>query len=143
MVLGRTMGRIAYIFLQCTYGFLQTLLGLVVFVMNRKNEHRFFGNCIDTRWDSLSGLSLGLFIFTPEGDGDYAARVRVHEYGHTFQSLLLGPFYLFVGIISVLWGILPVFQKMRETKNVPYTSCFTEKWASSLGEKHTGAKAIW
>lgn len=72
---------------------------------NRKCEHQFYRCCIDTKWNAKGGLSLGLFIFTPKYDVENAQLIRVHEYGHTIQSLVLGPFMLFVGIISVAWGI--------------------------------------
>lgn len=65
------------------------------------------------------GLSLGLFIFTPKDEVENAQLIRVHEYGHTIQSLVLGPFMLFVGIISVAWGDLPYFRRMRWEKHVP------------------------
>lgn len=72
-----------------------------------------------------------------------AQLIRVHEYGHTIQSLVLGPFMLFVGIISVAWGDLPYFRRMRWEKHVPYTACFVEYWASKWGELVTKENAIW
>lgn len=55
----------------------------------------------------------------------------------------LGPFYIFVGIISVAWGSLPYFAKLRQEKNLPYTACFVEAWASKWGELVTKEKAVW
>jgi hypothetical protein len=69
--------------------------------------------------------------------------IRIHEYGHCIQSLFLGPLYLFVGIISVIWAGLPYFVKMRREKHIPYTACFVEHWASSWGEWVTKEKAVW
>lgn len=86
---------------------------------NRKCEHQFYRCCIDTKWNAKGGLSLGLFIFTPKDEVENAQLIRVHEYGHTIQSLVLGPFMLFVGIISVAWGDLPYFRRMRWEKHVP------------------------
>ena len=137
------MKQLLYVLLQCTWGLGQSVLGFLFFLGNIRCRHSFYRGCIDTQWHSYAGLSLGLFIFTPEGDGEYAEQVRVHEYGHTFQSLLLGPLYAVVGIISVTWASLPYFQKLRERKGIPYTACFVEKWASWLGEKVTGQKATW
>ena len=74
---------------------------------------------MDTKWNAKGGLSLGLFIFTPKDEVENAQLIRVHEYGHTIQSLVLGPFMLFVGIISVAWGDLPYFRRMRWEKHVP------------------------
>ena len=52
-----------------------------------------------------------------------------HEYGHTRQSLYLGPFYLFVvGIPSLLWAWY-----WNPSRGVSYYSFYTEKWADKLG----------
>ena len=137
------MKKALFIFWQCTWGLLQTLIGLGFFIANRKCKHRMYRGCIDTQWKHHGGLSLGLFIFTPPDDQPNAHLIRVHEYGHCIQSLVLGPLMIFVGIVSVIWGNHPYFDKMRRERNVPYTACFVEAWASSWGERVTGEKAIW
>lgn len=98
---------------QCTWGLLQTLVGLGFFLANRTCEHRFYRCCIDTRWNASGGLSLGMFIFTPKDGVPNGQLIRVHEYGHTIQSLVLGPLMLFVGIVSVAWGSIPYFARLR------------------------------
>lgn len=135
--------RILFTILQCTWGLPQTLIGLGFFLANRKRPHRIYRGCIDTQWNYYGGLSLGLFIFTPPDQQSNANLIRVHEYGHCIQSLVMGPLMLFVGLISVAWGDLPYFARLRETKNLPYTACFVESWASHWGEQVTGEKAIW
>ena len=137
------MKKALFILLQCTWGLLQTLIGFSFFLALRKRPHRMYRGCIDTQWNHIGGLSLGLFIFTPPDTHSNADLIRVHEYGHTIQSLVLGPFMLFVGIISVIWGNLPYFTSLRKTKQLPYTACFVEAWASKWGEMVTGEKAIW
>ena len=137
------MKKILFIFLQCTWGLVQTLIGLGFFIALRKRPHRMYRGCIDTQWNQHGGLSLGLFIFTPPDDQENADLIRVHEYGHAVQSLVLGPLMLFVGIISVLWGNLPYFARRRRIRHLPYTACFVEAWASRWGERATGQKAIW
>ena len=137
------MKKILFIFLQCTWGIVQTLIGLGFFTALCKRPHRMYRGCIDTQWNHHGGLSLGLFIFTPPDDQENADLIRVHEYGHAVQSLVLGPLMLFVGIISVLWGNLPYFARRRRTTHLPYTACFVEAWASRWGERATGRKAIW
>ncbi len=132
-----------FILIQCTFGLGQTLMGFFVFLFLIKKPHGFYRGCVDTKWDSRSGLSLGLFIFTPSETISDSQKIRVHEYGHCVQSLVLGPLYLFVGIISVTWAGLPYFEKLRREKNLPYTSCFVESWASRWGERVTGDVAIW
>ena len=52
-----------------------------------------------------------------------------HEWGHTVQSKILGPFYLFViGIPSLLWAAIQgnVIKK-------DYYWFYTEKWADKIG----------
>ena len=135
--------KILYIIIQCTWGLGQTLIGFFIFLKLRKCEHKSYRGAIDTRWNGIGGLSMGLFIFTPKEDVYNSQPIRVHEYGHTIQSLVLGPFYIFVGIISVAWGSLPYFAKLRQEKHLPYTACFVEAWASKWGELVTKEKAVW
>ena len=137
------MKKALFILVQCTWGLLQTLIGLGFFIALRRRPHRMYRGCIDTQWSHTGGLSLGLFIFTPPDSQANAGLIRVHEYGHCIQSLLLGPLMLFVGIISVVWGNLPYFARLRREKHLPYTACFVEAWASRWGEIVTGEKAIW
>ena len=134
---------ILFIILQCTWGILPTLVGLFFFLKLNNYPHKTYLGCIDTRWDTRSGLSLGLFIFTPNDEIKDADKIRVHEYGHCIQSIVLGPLFVAVGIISLVWGRHPYFVKLREDKKLPYTSCFVESWASKWGELATGEEAIW
>ncbi|NLC78153.1 MAG: hypothetical protein GX683_00250 [Ruminococcaceae bacterium] len=151
-----------YILLQITWGLPQTLLGLVLFLINIKQPHEYFGGSIMTRWKSFSGISLGLFTFTSdpkrsnpgffgksftgsekENDFTLCDRMAVHEYGHTFQSIMLGPLYLIViGIPSTVWGTTPYFRNLRERKHLTYGACYTESWADALGTAVTGRNAI-
>lgn len=137
------MKKVLYIFVQCTWGFFQTFIGLFFFLYNIKCEHLFYRCAIETKWNYRGGLSLGMFIFTPTDKFENRDLICVHEYGHTIQSLLLGPLMFFVGVISVIWGDLPYFEKLRREKGVPYTACFVEAWASKWGELVSKEKAIW
>ncbi|MBP5553718.1 MAG: hypothetical protein J6X94_02490 [Lachnospiraceae bacterium] len=132
------------IILHCTWGIGPTLIGLFIFLKYRKYPHRIYRCSIETVWDKpWSGLSMGLFIFTPNSKSSYHDKVRAHEYGHCMQSLLLGPLMLFVGILSCIWGSHPYFVNLRKEKNIHYTSFFIEAWASKWGELVTGEEAIW
>ena len=74
---------------------------------------------------------------------ELSRRLLVHEYGHTIQSLILGPLYLIViGIPSTLWGFLPNLHKKRKDDQISYFSFFTEGWANRLGEKVTGEMSM-
>ena len=138
------MKRFLFVFWQCTWGVLQTLLGAIICLKNWNCPHRIYRGAIDTQWNTRGGMSLGLFIFTPREESEYADKVRVHEYGHCFQSLLLGPLYLLlVGLPSITWANLPYFRKMRKEKGVPYVALYCESWASKWGELVTGEEATW
>lgn len=125
--------------LQWSWGVLQTAAGLAVFLLHARQRHFFYHGALVTVWEKNAGVSLGWFVFTAaEPNG-----LLVHEYGHTVQSLILGPLYLIVvGIPSAVWGNLPYFRRKRKERNIPYTAFFTEEWADRLGEKVTGQKAL-
>ncbi len=149
------MKKFLYIFCQCTWGFLQTLLGFLVFLLHIKSKHYFFHGAIVTEWSDRSSVSLGLFVFVTSEPyfydklkNDYtmselSERLLVHEYGHTIQSLLLGPLYLIIiGIPSTLWGFSPIAARKRREVPLSYFSFFTERWANQLGESVTYAKSM-
>jgi len=126
-----------YSILQILWGLPQTLLGFAVFLRFCKEPHYRYHGVVVTEWKKKKGLSLGLFLFIPEGD--YGKDFLVHEYGHTIQSLLLGPLYLLViGLPSVLWCNLPWCVAFRRKKKILYRSFYTECWADRWGEKRMG-----
>lgn len=140
---------------QCTWGFLQTTLGLIVFLLHLRDRHYLYHGAVITEWQGKSSVSLGLFVFVTAEPYFYdklkdnhtlpelSRRLLVHEYGHTIQSLILGPAYLIVmGVPSTLWGFLPSANKMRREKQVSYFAFFTEKWANALGEWVTGETSM-
>lgn len=135
-----------FILAQCTWGILQTFVGSIVFLLNIRRKHYLYHGAVITEWGLKSSLSMGLFCFvtkTPFACGCCTAeevghRLVVHEYGHSIQSLILGPFYLFaMALPSMLWAGLPPFEKLRLRKNIKYHWLYTERWANHLGEKVT------
>lgn len=138
--------RFLYLLVQFTWGLGQTIIGFVFFMIHIARPHRIYRCAIETKWKNpYAGLSLGPFIFVPDNEGDYFTGARVHEYGHTVQSLIMGPLYAIVGVISIGWGsiLYPILRGTKKYKDLPYTKCFIEYWASWLGEKATGEKAVW
>lgn len=135
--------------IQWTWGLPQTLLGAAVFIVHKKDRHFDYNGATATEWKRSDGVSLGKFIFVPEGSrkGDAAQHssehsiksddfLLIHEYGHTIQSLLLGPAYLiFVGLPSVIWNRLPRFREMRKRTGRSYYSVIFERTATELGRK--------
>ena len=133
------MKKILYIILQLIWGLPQTLLGFAVFLWWRKAPHSRYHGAIVTEWKKRTGLSLGLFLFVPEGELGKA--FLVHEYGHTIQSLLLGPLYLLViGLPSAMWCNVPYLVALRKNKKISYQSFYTEHSADRWGERITGER---
>ena len=54
-----------YIILQWTWGIIQTLAGLVVFLISMREKHVFYKGAIATFWKRSYGISLGMFVFIP------------------------------------------------------------------------------
>ena len=142
------MNKYFYQFLQITWGAPQTLGGLMLFLKHYHELHFNYHGAVATQWKNKGGLSLGMFIFVPEDSlyhydhlksqyslDEFRARLCVHEYGHTIQSLILGPFYfLLIGLPSILWG---AYYLKRKNEKLAYSTFFIEKWANELGEKFT------
>lgn len=113
----KDLKKLLFILGQCTWGLPQTLLGAIIFLKHIRCPHRVYRGCIETKWNSSGGMSLGLFIFTPKEEDNRTDRVRVNEYGHCIQSVVLGPLYLMlIGIVSYTWANLPYFRKIRWEK---------------------------
>ncbi len=147
--------KIFYILIQCTWGIIQSFLGFIIFLLHINCKHYFFHGAIITTWKSKSSLSLGMFVFITKdiyfydklkdtySKEELSNRLLIHEYGHTIQSIILGPLYLIViGIPSTYWGFSPRLNKLRTKNNISYFSFFTEKWANNLGEKITKKKSM-
>lgn len=131
------MKRALYRLFQWTWGLPQTLAGLVLYLYYYKNHPHFsYHGAVVTRWNRRDGVSLGMFLFVPRKDDPW---FRVHEYGHTVQSLILGPFYLLlVGIPSLLWSRLPHLRRKWIRGQRAYDSVYPENWATRLGVRVTG-----
>ena len=124
----------AYTAAQWTWGLPQTLIGAALYAAHHKDDHFDYRGAKATAWDKDTGISLGKFIFVPRKAGGSADSFLLeHEYGHTLQSLILGPFYLFaVGAPSMLWNRLPYFKSKRKRSGKSYYSAPFEKTANIL-----------
>jgi hypothetical protein len=120
---------------QWTWGFPQSLVGLIVFLCNLHKPREVYRGCVVTHWDNRGSMGMGMFLFLGCDD----AQVRVHEFGHSVQSLILGPLFLpIMGIPSFLWCNIPYFQRMRREKRVSYYRFYPESSANALGAWATG-----
>lgn len=48
---------------QCTWGVLQSLLGLLNFLLHINDKHYFYHGAVVTEWKNKSSVSLGMFVF--------------------------------------------------------------------------------
>lgn len=119
--------------------------------------HFLHHGALVTVWKPHYGLSLGPFVFLNAWEGavkdemtsgdtprfvEYVPgaylddRLLVHEYGHTVQSLILGPLYLpVIGLPSVIWLRAPRLARRRHNAASSYYAFYTERWANHLGER--------
>ncbi len=140
---------VLYIIWQWTWGFLHSFVGFVLRLMYIGHPHEWRRGACLTMYDKarspikdLGCISLGMFIFIgmPEGGGHHEEQIErgvAHEYGHTIQSLIYGPLYLFVvGIPSLVWSARYYGNKrFYNEKNIYYTSRFPESEAEAFGRK--------
>lgn len=76
---------------------------------------------------SCGSVTLGQHIFLSPRATDNTLK---HEWGHTRQSLMLGPLYLIIiGIPSILWAMT----HKTIAPNRSYYDFYTESWANKLG----------
>ena len=127
-------------FVHVTWGLPQTLVGAMVWLASGRPSHHAYRAAVVTNWSRNAGLSLGPFVFLPRYS---SRRLLVHEYGHTVQSLLLGPLYLPVIVLpSLMWAGVPAFNRMRRRRHLSYYALYTERWANWLGELVCGEASM-
>lgn len=125
-----------YYALQWTWGLPQNLVGLGMYLACGKAPREMFRGAAVTRWKLDRGSAgVGMFLFLSPWAG---RKTLAHEYGHSIQSLILGPLFLpVIGLPSLLWAGLKPAQAYRRKKGISYDSFYPERWANALGRKFT------
>ena len=60
--------------------------------------------------------------------------ILMHEYGHSIQSLILGPLFIpLIAIPSFIWASSKSLKNYRQRHKMSYYDLYTEKWANNLG----------
>ena len=128
---------------QWTWGLPVNIVGGLMFLYFTKIkgyrwQHFGYAKIVYMPWNA-GGLSMGLFIFMKDQHKNkkWTHDVRIHEYGHTWQCLVLGPlYYPVIAIPSVIW--CNCFRGYRQKHNVAYGKLYCEGWANAWGRKFTG-----
>lgn len=104
---------------------LQNLLGLLLRTIYKGNDSVYNDSIVRRSTAMRGGISLGKYIIINQWSTEKTVK---HEYGHTRQSKMLGPLYLFVvGLPSILHAAL------CSCKRHSYYDVFPENWADKLG----------
>lgn len=108
----------------------QTVLGLFLLLVTRGvNSEKYVHARVYWR-KTFWGVSLGGIIILGEGYRTYLYVIE-HEYGHSIQSLLLGPLYLVVvGLPSIVMNLLSRANILDPER---YYRRWPETWADKLG----------
>lgn len=114
----------------------QNILAIILIIIFRRhylrrNRRGLVDVIIYKRTLPIEGVSLGNFILLNEAMFELDGKVCDHEYGHTKQSLILGPVYLIA--IALFSYINHRRSHMDENFKKIYYTKFPEKWADRLG----------
>ena len=112
----------------------QNIVGLIThFIMGHDIEKKDYrGASVWVSGRMSGGISLGKYITLSAVSAKYQDTWN-HEWGHTRQSLYLGPLYLLViGIPSICWAGIYGTKLCPETHN-GYYKLYCESWADKLG----------
>ncbi|MBQ8028294.1 MAG: hypothetical protein IJ262_02675 [Clostridia bacterium] len=143
----RDLCEFLFYLVQWTWGLPVNLVGGIAYlictrIIGWRWQHFGYAYIVYVPWNA-GGLSMGLFIFMRDQHPNkkWTYNTRIHEYGHTWQCLLLGPlYYLVIALPSAIW--CNCFAGYRKKKNVSYYKLYCESWANSWGEKASKMKMV-
>ncbi len=136
--------RFLYYFLACAWGLLLTIVGwfitlvlAIVKIFNKKIKFEKYYWIYDIKAgpEYWGGFEMGL-MFVRDQDS-WAPAINPHEFGHTFQNCLLGPFMLFlVSLPSAIryWIIYFKYDRKGITCPYEYDSIWFEDSATQCGK---------
>ena len=124
-----------YYLLNLTWGALTTIPGLLLalFILPFKRPKKFSKTfCFEIK-QNWGGLTIGMMFIRDTTSSDHVSR---HEYGHTFQNAIFGPFMLFiVGIPSTIryWYRYLKYERKGIVPPTQYDDMWFEGSATEIG----------
>jgi hypothetical protein len=126
------MKTVLMILVAATWELPQTILALFVWGFHEwssRTQIRKWSWTVYCISSTFSGMCLGRFIFI--NTAGVKENTKDHEYGHSLQSLMLGPLYLLV--VGVPSFFLSYITQVFRADVLDYYNRFPEKWADKLG----------
>lgn len=125
---------------ELTWGLLMNIIGLITalfMLIIGKTPYRVGHTFMFYFGKGWGGVTLGAVIIVCE---DCSSSTISHEYGHTIQNLIFGPFELFIGIASAArYWYREIKRKIDPACYLsPYDSICFEGQATRLGLKFLG-----
>lgn len=124
--------KVLYYFLSFTWGVIYTLIGLICSLIllccgcKYKKYHKTFYQEFKENW---GGVSLGMNFVICKNSGE---STKAHEYGHTHQNALLGPFFIF--LVAIPSAIRYWYRNIKHISSPSYYAIWFEGSASDIGE---------
>jgi hypothetical protein len=129
------MSTFLYWFIQLTWGLPLNLVGgMIAFVLiGMGHKPKTFGYAIYFEiGHNWGGVNFGGFFFVQKNASMHLKR---HEYGHSFQNMMLGVFMpLLVTIPSAIRYHYRNYRRAKGHSLPPYDHFWCESWATRLGE---------
>lgn len=124
--------------LSYSWGIVMTLIGQLVSIVLKLigfKPHKFAWCTYFEIGEGWGGLEIGnIFICCKDADEE----LKKHEFGHTIQNCILGPFTPF--LITIPSAIRYWYREWKlyrgDTELPPYDSIWFEGWATSIGTKY-------
>ena len=126
-----------YWLVQLTWGIPLNIIGVVValvFVLSGHRPKRFVYAIYFEVGRNWGGVNLGGFFFVQK---NASLVLKQHEYGHSFQNMMLGVLTPFV--INIPSAIRYHYRNYKRAKGhilTPYDEFWCESWATKLGKKY-------
>lgn len=118
--------------IQWTWGLIENLWGLVVFLIFIWRPHFKNGKSVATTIPfKLGNFSIGMFVFVEENSSAY---IMKHELGHCYQTLYFGILKIFIVNIPSFFRYW--FMGGKNMTREQYEKAWFERQATRLGTKY-------